>query len=213
MYLTHQEREKLLLLTAASVAERRKQKGLKLNYPEAVAYLSGYIIEGAREGKTVKELIERCTQLLSAHDVMNGVPELLQDLQVEATFPDGTKLVSIHHPISGTDDKKNEPGQYVFGEGDILLSENRNRQRIKVINTGDRPVQVGSHYHFYEVNPALDFDREMTMGYHLDIASGLSVRFMPKVEMEVDLVAYGGEKQIYGFAGKVNGSLAQQEEN
>lgn len=143
MYLTHQEREKLLLLTAASVAERRKQKGLKLNYPEAVAYLSGYIIEGAREGKTVKELIERCTQLLSAHDVMNGVPELLQDLQVEATFPDGTKLVSIHHPISGTDDKKNEPGQYVFAEGDILLSENRSRQRIKVINTGDRPVQVG----------------------------------------------------------------------
>jgi len=207
MYLTHQEREKMFLLFAASVAEKRKQKGLKLNYPESIAYLSGYIIEGAREGKTVKELIEKCTQLLTVNEVMNGVPELLQDLQVEATFPDGTKLVSIQHPISTGDTPKLIPGEYQFATEDIVLSAGRKRISIKVINKGDRPVQVGSHYHFYETNPALEFEREQTRGYHLDIASGLSMRFMPGEIEQVDLVAFGGLGEIYGFAGKVNGKI------
>ena len=98
MYLTKQEQEKLALLFASQVAERRKAKGLKLNYPEAVALFSGYIIEGAREGKTVVQLIEECNHLLKPEEVMEGVAALLKGLQVEATFPDGTKLVSIHTP-------------------------------------------------------------------------------------------------------------------
>ncbi len=99
MQLSPQEKDKLLIFTAALLAERRKDKGLKLNYPEAVAYLSAAILEGAREGRTVAELMSYGTTLLRRSDVMIGVPEMIEDVQVEATFPDGTKLVTVHHPI------------------------------------------------------------------------------------------------------------------
>jgi urease subunit gamma len=99
MQLTPQEKDKLLIFTAGLLAERRKAKGLKLNYPEAVAYLSAAILEGAREGRTVAELMQHGTTLLSRDDVMEGIPEMIHDVQVEATFPDGTKLVTVHNPI------------------------------------------------------------------------------------------------------------------
>jgi urease subunit gamma len=99
MQLTPQEKDKLLIFTAALLAERRKAKGLKLNYPEAIAYLSAEILEGAREGRTVAELMQHGTTLLSRDDVMEGIPEMIHDVQVEATFPDGTKLVTVHNPI------------------------------------------------------------------------------------------------------------------
>ena len=99
MQLTPQEKDKLLIFTAALLAERRKEKGLKLNYPEAVAYLSAAILEGAREGRTVAELMEYGRTLLRRGDVMEGIPEMLPEVQVEATFPDGTKLVTVHDPI------------------------------------------------------------------------------------------------------------------
>lgn len=207
MYLTQQEKEKMFLLFAASIANSRKEKGLKLSYPEAVAYLSGYVIEGAREGKRVSTLIVECSTLLTSEDVMDGVAELLEDLQVEAMFPDGTKLVSIHRPILQYKSSAVVPGEYVFAEDDISLSPNRKRIQVAVINTADRPVQVGSHYHFYETNSALSFDREKTKGYHLDIASGLSIRFMPGEELCVDLVEFGGKQEVHGFAGKVNGKI------
>lgn len=206
MYLTHQEKEKMLLLFAASVAANRKEKGLKLSYPEAMAYLCGHVIEGAREGKTVAALILECRSLLAAADVMEGVPSLLQELQVEAQFPDGTKLVSVQQPIAQKDAEE-VPGAYDFAEGDIELSVGRERIQVTVTNGSDRPVQVGSHFHFYESNPALSFDREMTKGFHLDIASGLSIRFQPGSTQTVDLVAFGGTREIHGFAGKVNGKL------
>lgn len=99
MKLSPQEQDKLLIFTAAILAERRKNKGLKLNYPEAVAYLSAAILEGAREGKTVAELMSYGITLLSRKDVMEGIPEMIPEVQVEATFPDGTKLVTVHNPI------------------------------------------------------------------------------------------------------------------
>ncbi|OUD13804.1 urease subunit gamma [Thioflexithrix psekupsensis] len=99
MELSPREKDKLLIFTAALLAERRKAKGLKLNYPEAVAYLSAAIMEGAREGKTVAQLMSEGSQLLSREDVMEGVPEMIAEVQVEATFPDGTKLVTVHQPI------------------------------------------------------------------------------------------------------------------
>lgn len=99
MQLTPQEKDKLLIFTAALLAERRKNKGLKLNYPEAVAYISAAILEGAREGRTVSELMTAGTTLLTRADVMEGIPEMLHEVQVEATFPDGTKLVTVHDPI------------------------------------------------------------------------------------------------------------------
>ena len=99
MELTPREKDKLLIFTASLLAERRKAKGLKLNYPESVAYISAAIMEGAREGKTVAQLMSFGTTLLARSDVMEGVPEMIPDIQVEATFPDGTKLVTVHHPI------------------------------------------------------------------------------------------------------------------
>ena len=99
MQLTPQEKDKLLIFTAALLAERRKEKGIKLNYPEAVAYISAAILEGAREGRTVAELMSYGTTLLTENDVMEGISQMLPEVQVEATFPDGTKLVTVHNPI------------------------------------------------------------------------------------------------------------------
>ena len=99
MQLTPQEKDKLLIFTAALLAERRKAKGLKLNYPEAIAVITAEIMEGAREGRTVAQLMSYGATLLSREDVMEGIPEMIHDVQVEATFPDGTKLVTVHQPI------------------------------------------------------------------------------------------------------------------
>ncbi len=99
MELSPREKDKLLIFTAALLAERRKARGLKLNYPEAVAFISAAIMEGAREGKSVAELMDDGRTLLTRDDVMEGVPEMIHDVQVEATFPDGTKLVTVHDPI------------------------------------------------------------------------------------------------------------------
>jgi urease subunit gamma len=99
MELTPREKDKLLIFTAALLAERRRARGLKLNYPEAVAFISAAIMEGARDGRSVAELMHYGTTLLSSGEVMSGVPEMIADIQVEATFPDGTKLVTVHNPI------------------------------------------------------------------------------------------------------------------
>ncbi|MGH8490016.1 MAG: urease subunit gamma [Gammaproteobacteria bacterium] len=99
MELTPREKDKLLIFTAALVAERRKARGLKLNYPEAIAYLSAAILEGARDGRTVADLMSYGTTLLAREDVMDGIPEMIPEVQVEATFPDGTKLITVHDPI------------------------------------------------------------------------------------------------------------------
>ena len=99
MELTPREKDKLLIFTAGLLAERRKQRGLKLNYPEAVAFISAAILEGARDGRSVQDLMSYGATLLRRSEVMDGVPEMIPDIQVEATFPDGTKLVTVHHPI------------------------------------------------------------------------------------------------------------------
>ena len=99
MDLTPREKDKLLIFTAALLAERRKNRGVKLNYPETIAYISAAIMEGARDGKTVAEMMSFGQTLLTRDDVMEGIPEMIHDVQVEATFPDGTKLVTVHNPI------------------------------------------------------------------------------------------------------------------
>jgi urease subunit gamma/beta len=205
MELTPREKDKLLLFTAALVAERRKARGLKLNYPEAVAYISAAILEGARDGRTVTELMSEGTRLLGADDVMDGVAELITDVQVEATFPDGTKLVTVHQPIPVA--RVVGIGAVEAAAGSIEINAGRATRRVEVANTGDRPIQVGSHYHFYEVNPALKFDRAATRGFRLDIPAGTAVRFEPGQSRTVDLVAYAGERIVQGFRGEVMGRL------
>ncbi|MCG8054053.1 MAG: urease subunit gamma [Candidatus Thiodiazotropha endolucinida] len=210
MELTPREKDKLLLFTAGLLAERRKDKGLKLNYPEAMAYISCAILEGAREGRTVAELMDHGRTLLSSEDVMEGVAEMIHEVQVEATFPDGTKLVTVHDPILPTESDQGAaivPGEILSEAGERELNEGRQQLTLSVANTGDRPIQVGSHYHFAETNPALHFDREQARGFRLDIAAGTAVRFEPGQTREVTLVAFAGDRKVYGFNGAVMGSL------
>jgi urease subunit gamma/beta len=205
MELTPREKDKLLLFTAALLAERRKTRGLKLNYPEAVAFISAAILEGARDGKTVAELMAEGTRILGADDVMEGIAELITEVQVEATFPDGTKLVTVHQPIPVR--KALGIGAVTAAPGTIDLNAGRATRTVEVANSGDRPIQVGSHYHFFEVNPALKFDRESARGFRLDVPAGTAVRFEPGQTRTVDLVAYAGERVAQGFRGEVMGKL------
>jgi urease subunit gamma/beta len=206
MELLPREKDKLLLFTAALLAERRKARGLKLNYPEAVAYISAAILEGARDGKTVAELMAHGTQLLGADDVMEGVAEMIGEVQVEATFPDGTKLVTVHQPIPAS--KGLAPGELLPDTAPpIAINQGRDTMTLEVSNTGDRPIQVGSHYHFFETNPSLSFDRAAARGFRLNIPAGTAVRFEPGQTRTVELCAYAGARKVYGFRGSIMGAL------
>ena len=169
MNLTPREKDKLLIAMAAMVARRRLERGVKLNHPEAVALITDFVVEGARDGRSVAELMEAGAHVVSADQVMDGIASMIHDIQVEATFPDGTKLVTVHHPIRGADDKQ-IPGEVLAEPGEIVMNVGRETLTLEVSNSGDRPIQVGSHYHFFETNPALKFDRAKTKGYRLDIA-------------------------------------------
>ena len=132
----------------------------------------------------------------------------MQILQVECVFPDGTKLVTVHEPIrpvEGSDPDPLEPGALVPAMGDITLNAGRRTVTIEAVNTGDRPVQIGSHYHFFEVNKALDFDRAAAFGMRLDIPAGTAVRFEPGVEREVELVPLAGARIVPGL--RLDGGL------
>ncbi|HKY34549.1 MAG TPA: urease subunit gamma [Polyangiaceae bacterium] len=206
MDLLPREKDKLLLFTAALLAERRKARGLKLNYPEAVAYISAAILEGARDGKMVAELMAYGTQLLRPEDVMEGVAELIAEVQVEATFPDGTKLVTVHQPIASS--KGLVPGELLpAATPPIAINEGRETVTIEVANTGDRPIQVGSHYHFFETNPSLSFDRGAARGFRLNIPAGTAVRFEPGQTRTVELCAFAGARKVFGFRGSIMGAL------
>lgn len=207
MELSPREKDKLLVFTAALLAERRKNKGLKLNYPEAVAFISAEIMEGAREGRTVADLMDYGRTLLSGDDVMDGVAEMIHDVQVEATFPDGTKLVTVHEPIVTDKAAKVKAGQVIAEPGEIELNEGREKLEVEVSNTGDRPIQVGSHYHFFETNSALQFERDKTRGFRLDIPAGTAVRFEPGQSRSVVLVKYAGDQLIYGFNAQIMGEV------
>jgi urease subunit gamma/beta len=153
----------------------------------------------------VAELMSLGTKMLTADDVMEGVAELVTEVQVEATFPDGTKLVTVHNPIpSGA---PMGIGAVLPADGTIAINVDREALTLEVANTGDRPIQVGSHYHFAETNPALRFDRASARGFRLDIPAGTAVRFEPGQTRTVALVAYGGDRIVQGFRGEVMGPL------
>jgi urease subunit gamma/beta len=208
MLLTPTEMERLTIFTAAMLARRRREKGLLLNHPEAVAIIADEILEGAREGRSVADLISFGSTVLTSNDVMPGVPAMVPLLQVEGTFPDGTKLVSVHDPIrpgKGPAAESVLPGEIVLGEGDIELSPGRPRVTLRATNTGDRPIQVGSHFHFFEANRALEFERGRAFGMHLDIPAGTAVRFEPGDTKEVTLTAYGGTGEVLGMNNLADG--------
>ena len=206
MNLTPREKDKLLIAMAANVARRRLERGVKLNHPEAIALITDFVVEGARDGRSVADLMQAGAQVVHASQVMEGVASMIHDVQVEATFPDGTKLVTVHHPIRGADDTL-IPGEALAAPGDIVMNEGRETVTLKVENSGDRPIQVGSHYHFFETNPALRFDRSLARGFRLDIPAGTAVRFEPGQSRDVKLVALSGAREVYGFRGDVMGKL------
>ncbi len=206
MILTPREKDKLLIAMAAMVARRRLERGVKLNHPEAVALITDFVVEGARDGRLVAELMEGGAHVLTADQVMEGVASMIHDVQIEATFPDGTKLVTVHHPIRGADEA-HAPGEVLTEPGEIAMNVGRETLSLDVANTGDRPIQVGSHYHFFESNPALKFDRSKTKGYRLDIPAGTAVRFEPGQSRKVNLVAIAGKREVYGFRQEVMGKV------
>lgn len=202
MHLTPREQERLMIFVAADVARRRWARGLKLNYPEAMAILTAEILEWARDGKKVAEIMTLGAKVLQTADVMEGVAEMIHEVQVEATFPDGTKLVTVHDPIQSSSPMK--PGEYFLESKAIEANVGRKTARLLVKHTGDRPVQIGSHYHFFEVNDALDFERAKARGMRLNIAAGTSVRFEPGEEKEVEVVEFAGERVVLGHKGRGN---------
>ncbi|AYO83414.1 urease subunit gamma [Methylobacterium brachiatum] len=206
MLLTPREKDKLLIAMAAQVARNRLARGVKLNHPEAIALITDFVVEGARDGRSVAELMQAGANVLTADQVMPGIAEMIPDIQVEATFPDGTKLVTVHHPIRGAASAV-VPGTVTTVPGEIVFNAGADRTVIEVANTGDRPIQVGSHYHFFEVNPGLVFEREKARGRRLDIAPGTAVRFEPGSTREVVLVPLSGGRTVYGFRGDVMGKL------
>jgi len=206
MNLTPREKDKLLIAMAAIVARRRLERGVKLNHPETVALITDFVVEGARDGRTVADLMEAGAHVVAADQVMDGIASMIHDIQVEATFPDGTKLVTVHNPVRGAATKLH-PGEVVAEPGEIAMNVGRETVTLQVANSGDRPIQVGSHYHFFETNPALKFDRAKARGFRLDIPAGTATRFEPGQSREVHLVALAGKREVYGFRQQVMGGV------
>lgn len=209
MLLTPTELERLTIFNAAELARRRLGRGLKLNYPEAVAFITDEILEGARDGRSVADLIGYGSTILSTADVMPGIAAMMDIIQVECVFPDGTKLVTVHEPIRpapGAEADDERPGVIVAQAGQIALNAGRDTVKLTAVNTGDRPIQIGSHFHFFEVNKALEFDRAKAFNMRLDIPAGTAVRFEPGASKEVNLVAFGGEQRLTGLNNLTEGS-------
>jgi urease subunit gamma/beta len=215
MHLSPRDIDKLLLHGAGFLAQKRLARGLRLNYPEAVALLATQLLELVRDGdRSVAELMDVGRRILGKNQVQHGVPALVHEVQVEGTFLDGTKLVTVHDPIMLEDGDLAlalygsflpVPDPKVFAPlpaprpmlgldvtaGEIELYAGRSRLTIDVTSTGDRPIQVGSHFPFAKANRALDFDRAAAQDKHLDIPAGTAVRFEPGETRTVTLVANG----------------------
>jgi len=191
---------------------------------EATALIATQLLEFIRDGRSVADLMDLGRRLLGQADVLAGVAEMIDEVQVEGTFPDGTKLVTVHHPIvaehgdmklalygsflthateAGATGRPaiphdGVPGEVLVGAGSIVLNEGRATVELQVANRGDRPIQVGSHYHFIETNRALLFDRRAAYGMRLDIPAGTAVRFEPGETKTVTLVSIAGARVVRG---------------
>ncbi|MFF2926437.1 urease subunit gamma [Streptomyces celluloflavus] len=211
MRLTPTERDRLLLFGAAELARARRARGLRLNVPEATALIADTVCEAARDGRRLAEAIAAARGVLGPDDVLPGVADIVTEVQVEAVFDDGSRLAVVGDPIrhgaapaDGDTAGRPAPGAVLPGpagpeDGPALL--------LSVRNTATVPVSVTSHFHFFEANPRLDFDRGAAYGMRLCVPAGSSVRFDPGGTVEVGLVPIGGARVAIGFAGLVDGPL------
>lgn len=240
MHLSPRELDKLTLHQAGFLAQKRLARGVRLNHPESVALIATVLLELIRDGRSVAALMNLGRKLLGRNQVMSGVPEMIHDVQIEGTFPDGSKLVTVHQPIASENgdlklalygsflpvpdetlflplplpvSESLEPGAVLPLEGEIELNAGRVPIVLPVTNLGDRPIQVGSHYHFIETNASLRFDRGQAYGRRLDIPAGMAVRFEPGETKTVRLVTIAGNRIIRGgnnlASGKVSGAGRQ----
>lgn len=233
MFLSPQELDKLTLSTIGHLAQRRLARGVRLNHPEAVALIASVVLELIRDGRhSVPELMELGRTLLGTKQVIPGVAELVNEVQVEGTFPDGTKLVVVHTPIHlesgdlklalhgsflpaphasifGPSDEASTPGKYVPASEELTINGDRPAIKLEVTNTGDRPIQVGSHFHFIETNRPLKFDRAAAYGKRLDIPAGTAIRFEPGQTKTVFLVDIDGNKVIRGGNRLAEGKVSE----
>ncbi|EPQ54001.1 urease, partial [Gloeophyllum trabeum ATCC 11539] len=227
MHLLPREEAKLLLHQAGFLAQKRLARGLKLNQTEATALIASQLQERIRDGQhSVAELMQHGKTLLGRRHVLPSVPGLLHEIQVEGTFQDGVFLVTVHDPICTEDGdlaaalygsflpvppnekfpvadeseyaKEKAPGAVIVKKERIVINKGRERVKLKVTNNGDRPIQIGSHYHFIETNASLSFDRAKAYGKRLDIAAGTAVRFEPGDSKTVTLCAIAGAQIISG---------------
>jgi urease subunit gamma/beta len=233
--LSPKDIEKLALHGAGTLAQKRLWRGLLLNYPEAVALIASQLLEFIREGESVAVLMDKGKNILGRSQVLPAVADMVDEVQVEGTFPDGTKLVTVHRPIctdkgefalygsglEGLEPPKRKPsppvlpgaaaepapGEYLLRDEPILLNADRAAVEMDVTNLGDRPIQVGSHYPFFETNASLGFDRAKAVDLRLDIPSGTAVRFEPGETKSVRLVPLAGERIVFGGNGLISGSL------
>ncbi len=206
MRLTPAERDRLLLFTAAELARSRRARGLRLNVPEATALIADTVAEVARDGGRLGDAIAAGRRVLGPKDVLDGVVEVVTEVQVEATFDDGTRLAVVPHPFGAEPAGSGGPGSVRTADG-VRAPEVTEVVDVRVTNTASVPVSVTSHFHFFEVNPRLAFDRAAAYGRHLAIPAGTAQRFDPGQSTVVRLVPIGGERVVIGFAGLVDGPL------
>ena len=191
MDLTPTERDRLEIFLAAELARATLARGLRLNAPEAIAYVCDELHLAARGGAGYEQVLEAGRRAAGTIDVLDGVEALVPEIRVEVLLDEGTRLVVLRDPF-GVSGSADEPGAVRFGDGDIALVADRERRRVAVTNTGTKPIRVSSHYPFWRVNPSLAFDREATVGFRLDVPAGDHVRWGPGEDRIVDLVAFGG---------------------
>jgi urease subunit gamma/beta len=214
MHLSPRDLDKLLVHQAGFLAQKRLARGLRLSYPEATALLASQLLEFIRDGRSVADLMDLGRRLLGRGEVLPGVAEMIHEVQVEGTFADGTKLVTVHDPIclphgdlalalhgsflptpppfaDAPEEEGPAPGAYDVAPGTIELNAGRRTVEMEVMNLGDRPIQIGSHFPFARTNGALTFDRAGAAGMRLDIPAGTAVRFEPGEKKTVRLCAVG----------------------
>jgi urease subunit gamma/beta len=205
MRLTPQERDRLLIFTAAQLARARRARGLQLNVPETIALVCDTVIEAARDGARLAAAVEAGRAVLGPDDVLPGVADVVAEVRVEAVFDDGTRLAVVPDPIGGRSLGAAAPGAVITA----LVEESPAADvvRVAVRNMADVAISVTSQWHFFEANPRLRFDRTAAYGRHLAIPAGSAVRFDPGTDVEVALVPIGGKRVAVGFAGLVDGPL------
>ncbi|MDK1476103.1 urease subunit gamma [Streptomyces sp. 549] len=202
MRLTPTERDRLLLFGAAELARARRARGLLLNVPEATALIADTVCEAARDGLRLADAIRAARAVLGPEDVLPGVAEIVTEVHVEAVFDDGSRLAVVPEPIAEA--AADGPGAVLPGPSapapEPVLT-------LDVLNTATVPVSVTSHFHFFEANPRLRFDRAAAYGMRLCVPAGSSLRFGPGEQVAAPLVPIGGDRIAIGFAGLVDGPL------